>query len=260
MKNICIDNIWKRGFEDPDMINIEEETRIETSTNTERCINKYKELEQSRGGNYISSDLMKLVFEKYANDIEFRRKYNLAVSNSAACLANRAFKIAISAPKVKHCIFVAGAYGSGKSFFIQSLYEKNKNELEDCIVYEGSITSKAIDEKIETVLENGITPNIIILNPTLELSMKNIKERAHRIGRDVKKEDCVFVYANIYGALKRLKEKYKDINFVIYNKKSNIPTNLEISTNIEDLNHGSYDEISKEYDDIIEKFDNNNMF
>ena len=70
MENICIDNIWKRGFEDPDMIKVEEECRIETSTNTEKCIKKYKELEQSRAGNYISSDLMKLVFEKYANNIK----------------------------------------------------------------------------------------------------------------------------------------------------------------------------------------------
>lgn len=250
MENICIDNIWKRGFEEPDMLKVEEEARTEASTNTEKCIKKYKELEQSRNGNYISSDLMKLVFDKYSDDIEFRRKYNLAVSNSAACLANRAFKMAISNPEVKHCIFVAGAYGSGKSFLIQSLYEKNKDELAECVVYEGSITSKAIDEKLDTALKNGITPSIIILNPTLELSMRNIKERANRIGRDVKKEDCVFVYANIYGALKRLKEKYKDINFVIYNKNTNIPTDLDVSTNVEDLNHGSYDKISEEYDKI----------
>ena len=93
-------------------------------------------------------------------------------------------------------------------------------------------------------------PSIIVLNPTLELSMRNIKERAKRIGRDVKKEDCVFVYANIYDALKRLHEKYKDLSYVIYNKTSNIPENLDVSTNIEDLNHGSYDEISKQYDEI----------
>ena len=253
MENICIDNIWKRGFEDPDMIKVEEETRIETSSNTEKCIKKYQNLEQARNGNYISSDLMKLVFENYANDIEFRRKYNLAVSNSAACLANKAFRIAIADPKIKHCIFVAGAYGSGKSFLIQSLYEKHKEELEECVIYEGSITTKSIDEKIEVAIENGAIPNIIVLNPTLELSMRNIKERAGRIGRDVKKEDWVFVYANIYGALKILKEKYKDINFVIYNKETNIPKDLEVSTNVEDLNHGSYEEVAKEYDEISKR-------
>ena len=251
MENINIDDIWKRGFEDPDMIKVEEETRIEASTNTEECIKKYTQLEQARNGKYISSDLMKLVFKNYADDLEFRRKYNLAVSNSAACLANKAFKIAVSDSDVKHCIFVAGAYGSGKSFLIQSLYEKNKDELKNSVVYEGSITSKAIDEKVDTAIKNGVTPSIIVLNPTLELSVKNIKERAKRIGRDVAKKDCVFVYANIYDALKRLKEKYKDLSFVIYNKKTNTPTDLEISKNIEDLNHGSYEEIAKEYDEII---------
>lgn len=83
--------------------------------------------------------------------------------------------------------------------------------------------------------------------------MRNIKDRAKRIGRDVRKEDCVFVYANIYGALKRLKEKYKDISFAIYNKETNIPKDLDVSTNVEDLNHGSYDEISHEYESINKK-------
>lgn len=256
MENIDIENIWKRGFEDPDMLEVEEKTRQYASSKTEECINKYNQLTQSRYGKYISSDLMKLVFDEYANDIDYRKKYNLAVSNSAACLANKAYKAAVAAPNIKHCIFVAGAYGSGKSFMIQSLFEKHSEELEDCIVYEGSITTKAIDEKIDTALQNGIVPSIIVLNPTLELSMRNIKNRAKRIGRDVKKEDCVFVYANIYGALKRLTEKYKDVSFVIYNKETNLPVNLDVSTNIEDLNHGDYEEVSKLYDEIRNKIDN----
>jgi len=92
---------------------------------------------------------MKMIFPFYANNIENRRKYNLAVSNSASCLANELYKRQVSKPGVKHFIFVAGSYGAGKSFFIQSLYEKNKSELEDCIVYEGSITTKSIDGKIK---------------------------------------------------------------------------------------------------------------
>ena len=92
---------------------------------------------------------------------------------------------------------------------------------------------------------------MIILNPTFELSLSNIKERANRIGRDVKKEDAVFVYANIYSALKRLTEKYKDINYIIYNKQTNIPKDLSVSKLVEDLNHGTYEEISNEYDEIM---------
>ena len=53
--------------------------------------------------------------------------------------------------------------------------------------------------------------------------------------------------------IERVKEKYKDLSFAIYNKKSNIPEDLEVSTNVEDLNHGSYEELSKEYDEIIKR-------
>ena len=94
---------------------------------------------------------------------------------------------------------------------------------------------------------------MIILNPTFELSLRNIKERSGRIGRDVRKEDAVFVYANIYSALKRLTEKYPNINYVIYNKETNIPKDMSVSTNIEELNHGSIEEVSKEYDEIMKR-------
>lgn len=251
MENIKIENIWERGFTDLDSLRIEKMCREKASSETEKLIQDYIKLERSRNGKYISSDLMKLVFPFYANNIENRKKYNLAVSNSAACLANIAYRKAICEKGVTRCIFVAGPYGSGKSFFIQSLFERKGEMLEHSIVYEGSITSKAIDGKIDYAIEHGIKVDMIILNPTFKLSLDNIKERATRIGRDVKKEDAVFVYANIYSALKRLIEKYPDINYVIYNKKSNIIHDMNVSTVIEELNHGTYEEVSNEYDKII---------
>ena len=253
MSNIKIENIWERGFEDEDLLRVERMCREKTSSETDELIEKYIELERSRNGKYISSDLMKLVFPFYAENLENRRKYNLAISNSAACLANETFRREICKPGIKRCVFVAGPYGAGKSFLIQSLFEKHKDILDQSIVYEGSITTKSIDGKIDYALENNIEIDMIILNPTFELSLRNIKERAKRIGRDVKKEDAVFVYANIYSALKRLTEKYKSINYVIYNKKTNIPEDLSVSTSVEDLNHGTYEEISNEYDKIIKE-------
>lgn len=257
MGKIELENIWKRGFTDPDMLKVEEECRITASEQTDELIEKYKELERSRNGQYICSDLMKMVFPFYAENVENRRKYNLAVSNSAACLANEAFRRAVENPEIKRCIFVAGPYGSGKSFMIQSLFEKNKEELEGSLVYEGSITTKAIDGKIDYALEHNIKVDMIILNPTFELSLRNIKERAGRIGRNVKKEDAVTVYANIYSALKRLTEKYKEINFVIYNKTTNIPQDLSVSKSVEELNHGSTEEVIAEYDRVMSELENN---
>ncbi len=253
MENIKIENIWERGFEDPDMLKVEKMCREKASSETGELIEKYNNLKQTSEGKYISSDLMKMVFPFYLESVENRKKYNLAVSNSAACLANSAYKNAVCEPEVERCIFVAGPYGSGKSFMIQSLFEKNKEELEGSIVYEGSITSKAIDGKIDWAIEQGKKVDMIILNPTFELSLRNIKERAGRIGRDVRKEDAVFVYANIYSALKRLTEKYPNINYVIYNKETNIPKDMSVSTNIEELNHGSIEEVSKEYDEIMKR-------
>lgn len=253
MENIKIEKIWERGFEDPDMLRVEKMCREKASSETGELIEKYNNLEQTSKGKYISSDLMKMVFPFYLESVENRKKYNLAVSNSAACLASTAYKSAVCEPGVERCIFVAGPYGSGKSFMIQSLFEKNKEELKGSIVYEGSITSKAIDGKIDWAIEQGKKVDMIILNPTFELSLRNIKERAGRIGRDVRKEDAVFVYANIYSALKRLTEKYPNINYVIYNKETNIPKDMSVSTDIEELNHGSIEDVSKEYDDIMKK-------
>ncbi len=255
MGNINIENIWKRGFEDSDLLRVEQMCREKASNETDELIEKYTKLERSRNGKYISSDLMKLVFQFYADNLENRKKYNLAVSNSAACLANEAFRREVSKNEAKRCVFVAGAYGAGKSFFIQSLFEKHKDLLDQSIVYEGSITTKSIDAKIEYAIEHNIEVDMIILNPTFELSLKNIKERANRIGRNVKKEDAVFVYANIYSSLKRLLEKYKNINYVIYNKETNIPQDLSTSNMVEDLNHGTYEEISNEYDNIMKELE-----
>ena len=250
MGNIRIENIWERGFEDPELLKIENICRDKASNETDKLLEKYSNLEQSINGNYISSDLMKMVFPFYAENIENRRKYNLAVSNSAACLAGEMYRRAVNNKEINRCIFVAGPYGAGKSFLIQSLLEKNRSKLEGSIIYEGSITSKAIDGKLDYAIEHNKKVDMIILNPTFELSIKNIKERASRIGRDVRKEDTVFVYANIYSALKRLTKKYKNINYVIYNKNTNIPQDLSVSTEIEDLNHGTYEEIENEYDRV----------
>ena len=253
MENIKIENIWKREFDDPDLLKIEDMCRRKTSEETNELIESYVKLEQSRNGNYISSDLMKMVFPFYAENIENRRKYNLAVSNSAACLANETYRRAVCQKDAKRCIFVAGPYGAGKSFFAQSLFEREGHGLlKNAIVYEGSITPPAFAEKVRHAIDNNVTPSIIALNPTLELSIRNIKKRAKEIGRDVEKDEVIDKFSNMYRYLKDLLEQFNDIAYVIYNKKQNIAIDLNSgSVNLEDLNHGSIDEISKEYDRII---------
>ena len=255
MGNIDISIIRKKNFEEGSRERlVEDYCRKMASQHTDGLIKRYNELLESRDGVYINSDLMKMVFPFYANSIENRKLYNLSITNSAATLANEAYRRAILNPDIKRCIFLTGPYGAGKSFFAQSLFENEKEKIiQNSIIYEGSITPPAFDEKIDYALKNGVTPEIIALNPTLELSMRNIRERKRRIGRDVIKSEVIDKFSNYYIYFKELIKKYKGIPFIIYNKESNIPIDLDAgSKNIEDLNHGTSEEISIEYDRIKE--------
>ena len=252
MGNISIDTIKTRNFEPGSKeAEVEKYCRKAASEHTDGLINLYNRLEGSWNGNYINSDLMKMVFPFYADSYENRQLYNLAISNSAATLTNEAYRRAICREDVKRCIFIAGPYGAGKSYFVQSLFENNKaGLLEGSIVYEGSINPPYFAEKIEYALENGVIPSIIVLNPTLELSMRNIRERAKKTGRDVIKDEVVDKFSNLHRYLSDIVETY-DIAFTIYNKNSNITIDLNGgSKDLDSLYHGTSNEVSAEYDRI----------
>ncbi len=256
MGNIDINSIRKKNFEkDSKEALVEDYCRNMASQHTDGLIERYNELLESRNGVYINSDLMKMVFPFYARSKQNRALYNLSITNSAATLTNEAYRRAILKPNVKRCIFLLGPYGAGKSFFAQSLFENDKNGmLQDSIMYEGSITPPAFDEKIDYAINNGVIPELIALNPTLELSMRNIREREKQTGRSVIKEEVIDKFSHFYMYFKDLIRKYENMPFIIYNKKSNISLDIESgSTNVEDLNHGTIESISMEYDKIRER-------
>lgn len=254
MGNIDINKIRKKGFkEGTKEEHVENYCRTFASKHTDGILELYKNLESSREGRYINSDLMKMVFPFYAKSLENRKLYNQSITNSAAVLTSEAYQRAILNPDVKKCIFVVGPYGAGKSFFVQSLFEGAKNgELEGSIVYEGSITPPAFGEKVQYAIDNGVTPEIIALNPSLELSIRNIKERAKRIGRDVEKKEVVDKFSGMYENLKLIVEEFEGIVYRIYNKNSNVELDLDGgSTNLENLNHGTKEQIEEQYDLIL---------
>jgi len=136
---------------------------------------------------------------------------------------------------------------------------------DSAIVYEGSITAPEFGKKVNLAVQNGVEPRIIILNPTLDLSLKNIKSREMEIGRGVKKEEVVAKYADLYENMHLLFKQLRDenpelrknkypIEFQIYNKETNIPTDLSVSYDLEDLYHGTREDISKEYDKLIKNY------
>lgn len=176
MGNIDKNIIRLKEFDSLDLQRVQNETIKITSTKTDELLEQYKKLIESHNGRYINSDLMKMVFEVYAESQENRGKYNLAVTNSAACLTNEFYTRAIENKDIKRCIYVAGPYGAGKSFFIQSLFLMGLIP-DNAIVYEGSITAPEFGKKVELAIKNNIEPEIVILNPTLELSLSNIRKR-----------------------------------------------------------------------------------
>ena len=255
MGNIDVNIIRKKGFAEESIeAKIEDYCRTMASTRTDAFLKAYSKLPESRDGRYINSDLMKMTFPFYAKSLKNRRLYNMSITNSAAVLTNEAYLRAIQSETIKRCIFITGPYGAGKSYFTQSLFEDDKNGLlENAIVYEGSITPPAFEEKIQYAIDNGVTSYIIALNPTLELSLRNIKERAKQIGRDVEKKEVIDKFSNFYEYMKRIIERFENIALVIYNKSSNVPINLDDgSRDINDLYHGTEQEIISEYDRIIE--------
>lgn len=260
MGNIDRNVIRLKEFDSIDMQRVQEETIRIATTRTDELLEQYKKFESSHEGRYINSDLMKMVFNVYAESSENRGKYNLAVTNSAACLTNEFYIRALQDKDISRCIYVAGPYGAGKSFFIQSLFLAGFIP-ENTIVYEGSITAPVFGKKVELAMLNDIVPIIILLNPTLELSLENIKLRAMETGRDVIKSEVVEKYADLYPNIDKLftylnsrfpqlqSQKYP-IPFQIYNKTSNLPEDLSISYNLNDLQHGTRQEISERYDTI----------
>ena len=105
MGNIDINIIRKKGFEEGSIEErIEKYCRTTASQYTDGLLEIYTQLDESRNGNYINSNLMKMVYPFYAESFENRTKYNLSITNSAAVLTNEAFRRAIQRPDVQRCV------------------------------------------------------------------------------------------------------------------------------------------------------------
>ena len=258
MGNVSRDIIRKKGFAPGSQEARYEELYITAASKyTDLILKYYQMLESARDGRYINSDLMKMVFPKYKRDLEHRSRFNMSITNSAAVLTNEAFERAMRRDDIHRCIFVVGPYGAGKSWFAQSLFENDQyNLLNGGVIYEGSITPPAFEKKIEYAMQHNVIPDIIALNPTLELSMRNIRIRAKQIGRDVTKEEVVNKFYGFHSQLRDLLEKFPDISCVIYNKEVNEEFNIEsTSVALQHFGFESIEDVERAYDLIKSKLD-----
>ena len=105
---------------------------------------------------------------------------------------------------------------------------------------------------------------MLLAHITLELSLNNIRQRAKETGRDVIKSEVVEKYADMYSNIEKLfaylnssfpelQTRPYPISFQIYNKSSNVPEDLSVSYDIQDLQHGTRQSISERYDSIVKQ-------
>ena len=94
--------------------------------------------------------------------------------------------------------------------------------------------------------------------------MNNIRQRAKETGRNVIKSEVVEKYADMYSNIEKLfaylnscfpelQTRPYPISFQIYNKASNVPEDLNVSYDIQDLQHGTRQSISERYDSIVKQ-------
>ena len=207
----------------------------------------YKNFPASIEGRYICSDLFKETFDVYTTSTETRRKYNYLVHNSAAVLANDLFEETVTNNTITDCIFLTGMPGAGKSFFIQSLNLEHQIP-EQIMIYEGSIITNTIIEKILKALANNKNIHIIVIKPTLELAYQNVLTRIKESGRGASLETMAQIASGLYEAVKKLYAIFKDrIEIGIYAKNQNDEIEIyEGISYIELLNIGTYEEVLEE--------------
>ena len=224
-----------------EMRRIEDFFITDAEENYESHIETYNGFESSIDGRYICSDLMKETFPLYSESESSRYRYNVAVHNSAAVLTEGLFNRKIKDPSIKKCIILTGVPGAGKTFFAQSL---GKTLEEDTMIYEGSIINSSIFEKIEKAQKEGIEVSIIVVNPTIELSVRNVVVRQFEIGRDASPALIADMFYKIPLSLMEIHQRYPDIDLAIYDKKDNYDINEIFGfENIGLLNHGAYEEV-----------------
>ena len=226
----------------------------EASIHTKEHIEAYKSFISSLKGRYICSDLMKETFNYYTESKETRNAYNFILHNSAATLTNELYKEQVKDKNITDCIFLTGIPGAGKSFFVQSL--NLEGEIPDnVLIYEGSIITDTIIEKISLALANNKRVYMIIINPTLELAYQNVLTRIKESGRGASIQTMAKIASGLYDAVKRLYTMFNnELEIGIYQKEANDKIEIDLGIEkVEKLKIGSYEEVLKRLEEIKEE-------
>lgn len=209
----ALGTIRLRDFNDQETKKVQLEAALSVKNNPEKHFATYLEKPQSFNGRYVCSDLFKETFDAYggaAHD-EYgraaRTKFNPAIHNSAAVLANEQFTRSINSktnPEQDTVVFLTGSPGAGKT---SSIMEGGALPDGVRVVYEGQlINDKLAIEKIQASLEAGLKPLIIAVHTKPEQALDNTFKRFDNEGRGA----SIGVMADIQGKTPDSLEKIRN--------------------------------------------------
>jgi hypothetical protein len=195
---MTLEPIRRRRFSEPDRSTVQETVAQAVEKDPDLFIDRYRSLEQSLGGRYVSADLFKETFDPYGASKDARNRYNAPVHNAAAVLASEYLRRLISAPH-EHArdtvILLTGIPGAGKTSSVLQAGELPTNIR---AVYEGQLSNpETALAKVRQVLDAGLRPVIVAVHAMPEQALENTLQRFEDIGRGA----SLGVMATIQGGL-----------------------------------------------------------
>ncbi len=193
--------------------------------NTQGLLNRYNKMDNTFGGRYIASDMMKEVFEDFNQSSAHRNKFNNVVHNAAASLAAEQFKQTVSKPPKEgkdKVIFLTGSPGAGKT---SSVMNDGKLQSNVAVIFEGQLANgnhPATQDKFQQALDNGYKIEIVAVNPKPEQALENTFKRFYdpNDGRGSPISTMAKIQGNSYDGIKALHEKFgNQIELTIIDKK-----------------------------------------
>ena len=255
---IPLPEIRRNSYPEPDRAEIQERIATDVEQDTFKYLDRYRALPESQGGRYVCSDLFKETFPEYAASPESRTRYNSPLHNSAAVLAAVQLESAIadsSHPERNTVIFLTGTPGAGKT---SSIVQGDGLEPHIRAVYEGQLaTPAAAIDKIQTVLDTGLTPEIVVVHIAPEFALQNTLSRFDREGRGSSAHAMATIHAQLPTGLCAIRDTFGDqVKLTVFDRTPGLNNTIKYdgwdALSILEK-EGSYDEIRKRLTDAIEQ-------
>jgi hypothetical protein len=177
-----------------------------------RLVSAYRE----RFGRVVGTDTARELFPDYANGLEARLKYAVAVQRSAAALADAVYIEMVSENQNGLILFTAGGTGAGKTTTIKqgggSAYDKAD------VIYDSNLNSKgSARSKLDFALSHNcqLAVSFVHRHP-VEAYLQGVLPRALEEGRTVPIEKHLRMHGDSLKTFLWLQRQYKSNPFVVF--------------------------------------------